>query len=347
MSSIYNALDKKETDFTHTTEKHDLNMTSLNDEQQPWTSTYERLFYSYQRYNELRRKDDAIKERFNDLQTKLQELDVLHQSPNEFFRTTTPSSRDSGVPIRSSSSCCSVTSEISSTQKSSLELPFDQLTSPSPQTSVLHFFLYPPIDSNQRHVSVHLNEETTEMSTMHDTMPRYQSHGRSVHWNDEKSSSAQPHRSSSQHIFQQENPNEYCNSDSNMIKKRGQRISLNASLPYDSKLNIRVHADRKQSDDKNDNNLNQVKATATVEPLNNLQHEQEHSDTLRRHYLEHYSTMSPNGSLITTRTSSPVQLRTSRRDRLPRHRQVSLPISLPVDQRLYLYIRNGEVLARC
>ncbi|CAF4803997.1 unnamed protein product, partial [Rotaria magnacalcarata] len=78
-------------------------------------------------------------------------LDVLHQSPNEFFRTTTPSSRDSGVPIRSSSSCCSVTSEISSTQKSSLELPFDQLTSPSPQTSVLHFFLYPPIDSNQRH----------------------------------------------------------------------------------------------------------------------------------------------------------------------------------------------------
>ncbi|CAF5127535.1 unnamed protein product, partial [Rotaria magnacalcarata] len=36
-----------------------------------------------------------------------------------------------------------------------------------------------------------------------------------------------------------------------------------------------------------------------------------------------------------------------RRDRLPRHRQVSLPISLPVDQRLYLYIRNGEVLARC
>ncbi|CAF4697769.1 unnamed protein product, partial [Rotaria magnacalcarata] len=113
MSSIYNALNKKETDFTHTTEKHDLNMTSLNDEQQPWTSTYERLFYSYQRYNELRRKDDAIKERFNDLQTKLQELDVLHQSPNEFFRTTTPSSRDSGVPIRSSSSCCSVTSEIS------------------------------------------------------------------------------------------------------------------------------------------------------------------------------------------------------------------------------------------
>jgi hypothetical protein len=42
-------------------EQNDLNLTSISDDQQQWTSTFERLFYSYQRYNELRRKDDAIK----------------------------------------------------------------------------------------------------------------------------------------------------------------------------------------------------------------------------------------------------------------------------------------------
>ena len=43
------------------TERLDWQMTSFNDDQQQWTSTFERLFSSYQRYNELRRKDDAIK----------------------------------------------------------------------------------------------------------------------------------------------------------------------------------------------------------------------------------------------------------------------------------------------
>lgn len=295
------------------------------------------------------------------MQTKLQELDVLRQSPNEFYRTTTPSSRDSGVPIRSSSSsCCSLTSESTSTPKSSLEPPLDQFISQSPQTSpqtsVLHFFLHPPTTQNHRHVSVHLNEETTGMSYVHESMPRYQSQGRYVHWNDNESSLF-PRRSSSQNIILQENQKNYnSDSNSNSIKKRGQRISFNASLPYDSKLNIRIHADRTCHDNKNEINLNQVKATATVEPLNDSQHEQEHVDTLRRNYLEHYSTATaitttkplPNDSLITTtRTMSPKQRRESRRDKLPRHRQVSLPISLPVDQRLYLYIRNGEVLARC
>ncbi|CAF0775625.1 unnamed protein product [Rotaria sp. Silwood1] len=347
MSTIYTS-SKEDTEFTHKIEQqNNLNMKSINDDQQQLTSTFERLFNSYQRYNELRRKDDAIKERFNDLQTKLQELDVLHSSPNEFYRTTTPSSRDSGVPIRSSSSCCSLTSESASTPKSSFELPFDQLISQSPQTSVLHFFLHSPINYNHRHVSVHLNEETTDMSYVHNTISRHQSHGRNVHWNDEKSSLSPQRRSCSQHVFQPDNQI-YYKSDTNIAKKHGQRISLNASLPYDSKLNIRIHADRTRNDN-NENTINQVKTTATIEPLNDVQHEQEHSDTLRRNYLEHYSTASPNESLITTtaRTNSPVQIRESRRDKLPRHRQVSLPVSLPVDQRLYLYIRNGEVLARC
>jgi hypothetical protein len=277
------------------------------------------------------------------LQTKLQELDVLHPSPNEFYRTTTPSSRDSGVPIRSSSSCCSLTSESTSTQKSSLELPLDQPTSPSPQTSVLHFFLHPPINNNHRHVSVHLDEEATGMAYVHDTVPRYQSHGRNVHWNDQQLSLHQ-RRSSSQHIVQQDNQYNYYNSDPSMIKKNGQRISLNASLPYDSKLNIRIHADRTRRDNTNENNVNQIKATATIQPLDDRQYEQQHVETLQRNYLEHYSTSSPNGSV---RTISPTQQRESRRDKLPRHRQVSLPVSLPIDQRLYLYIRNGEVLARC
>jgi len=266
------------------------------------------------------------------LQTKLQELDVLHPSPNEFFRTATPSSRDSGVPIRSSSSCCSLTSESTSTPKSSPEHP----TSQSPQTSVLQFFLHPPIYNNhhRRHVSVHLDEEASGMSYVDDPIQHYQSHGRNVHWNDHQ-----------HHIFQQDNQPHYYSSDSNIIKNHGQRISLNASLPYQSKLNIRIHADRTTRDNTNQNNLKQVKAIATIESLDDLQHEQEHVDTLREAYLEHYSTGSPNESFITT--YSPIQQRQSRRDQLPRHHQVSLPVSLPIDQRLYLYIQNGEVLARC
>ena len=52
---------KEEVEYIHKIEQNDLNMTSINDDQQQWGSTFERLFYSYQRYNELRRKDDAIK----------------------------------------------------------------------------------------------------------------------------------------------------------------------------------------------------------------------------------------------------------------------------------------------
>ncbi|CAF1214079.1 unnamed protein product [Adineta steineri] len=340
---------KEDIKYIHKIEQIDLNKTSTNDDQQQWSSTFERLFHSYQRYNELRRKDDAIKERFNDLQTKLQELDVLHQSPNEFFRTTTPSSRDSGVPIRSSSSCCSLTSESASTPKSSFEYPFDQPTSQSPQTSVLQFFLHPPIinNNNHRHVSVHLDDEAANMSYIHDTIPRYQSHGRNVHWNDQQSNLC-PHRSSNQHLFQQENECNYYSSDSNIIKKQGQRISLNASLPYQSKLNIRIHANRTSHDNINNNEFDQVKAVALIEPLDDSQHEQKHVDTLQKAYLEHYSTASPNEYFRTMpKINSSIQYRESQGARLPRHRQVSLPVSLPIDQRLYLYIQNGEVLARC
>lgn len=54
-------LNKEDTEFIHKIEQQELNITSICDDQQLWTTTFERLFNSYQRYNELRRKDDAIK----------------------------------------------------------------------------------------------------------------------------------------------------------------------------------------------------------------------------------------------------------------------------------------------
>ena len=281
----------------------------------------------------------------------MQELDVLHQSSDEFFRTTTPSSRDSGVPVRSSSSCCSITSESASTPKSCLELPFEISAASSPQTSVLHYFLHPPVDT-RRHVSVHLSEPPIDMSYIHNSIPRYQSHGRSVHWDEpplaqSAEASSHPRRASSQHTFQ---PDRYS-SDSIIANKFPQRISFNASLPFEAKLNIRIHANRSPQAYLEENDGNQVKATAAIEPLDS-QRNQEHEDQVRRNYLTHYSVASPQENApprpaAVAERRSPTQQRPSRRDQLPRHRQVSLPVSLPIDQRLYLYIRNGEVLARC
>ena len=292
------------------------------------------------------------RERFNDLQSKLQELDVLHQSSDEFFRTNTPSSRDSGVPVRSSSSCCSITSESASTPKSFLELPLDSSTAASPQTSVLHYFLHPPVDT-RRHVSVHLSEQPIDMSYIHNSIPRYQSHGRSVHWDESavvQPAEAVPHprRASSHHAFQPDYEQNCYGSDSIIAKKFPQRISLNASLPFEAKLNIRIHADRTPQDPYlEENNGNQIKAIATVESLD-CKRDQEHDEQARRNYQTHYSVASSQeNTRPTAGRRSPIQQRQSRRDKLPRHRQVSLPVSLPIDQRLYLYIRNGEVLARC
>lgn len=45
----------------HRIEQSDLYRTATSVEHQQWTSTFGRLFSSYQRYTELRRKDDAIK----------------------------------------------------------------------------------------------------------------------------------------------------------------------------------------------------------------------------------------------------------------------------------------------
>lgn len=123
------------------------------------------------------------------------------------------------------------------------------------------------------------------------------------------------------------------------ISRVKKRISINASLPFHSKLNIRIHAHRMP--DQEIDERDQVKASATIRRLDSAE-EDEHRETLRRLVQEHYFNVNPlNESYLSNSSAS------SSPDRLPRHRQISLPISLPIDQRLYLYIRNGEVLARC
>ncbi len=147
------------------------------------------------------------------------------------------------------------------------------------------------------------------MSQIYDTTSRYRPH---VRWNDESE-----------------------NHPLATIKRHGQRISLNAGLPFHSKLNIRVHANRSH-DDPNQNN--RVKATATIQRLD-PRYEHEHLEAVRQAYLQHYSTLPPDDY---RRMNSAIQY-----EKLPVHHQISLPISLPVDQRLVLYIQDGEIFARC
>lgn len=142
------------------------------------------------------------------------------------------------------------------------------------------------------------------MSQIYDSTSRYRPH---VHWNDQTISPS----------FEQ---HAYTN-----VNKRAQRISLNASLPYHSKLNIRLQTHR---------NDNHVRATATIRRLN-TQEERQHYTSVRHAYIQHYSTLPAE------------EFRRIQLERFPRHRQISLPISLPIDQRMFLYIHNGEVFARC
>ena len=147
-------------------------------------------------------------------------------------------------------------------------------------------------------------------------MSSYASPTRSVHWNDESISEPFPGA------------------------KR--RISINASLPFHSKLNIRIHAHRLAAEEINEDD--QVKATATIRRLT-PEEDDGHRETLQRLVQEHYLTdEGMNESYLSSSSASSSSISP---ERSPRHRQISLPVSLPIDQRLYLYIRNGEVLARC
>lgn len=165
------------------------------------------------------------------------------------------------------------------------------------------------------------------MPTMYNKTRPYQSRGRSVHWEDE-------------FVPPSDNENSYKPPYSTNVKKCGQRICVNTSLPYHSKLNIRVHVNRVNRDDSNENN--QVNATARIQRLE-PQNDYKHFEELEKLYCQHYLIESPNESMI--KNADP---NTPRRYEItPKHRQISVPVSLPVDHRLFLYIQNGEIYARC
>ena len=162
---------------------------------------------------------------------------------------------------------------------------------------------------------------------MYDTTSKHQSHGRRVHWND-------------QFIHRPKIENHYHNSNLVNVTKIGPRLSLNASLPFQSKLNIRVQVHRKHHDDLNENE--HVKASATIQKLNS-QADYERFEALRRIHFTHNSMLSPNERMMTkTRADLPIKYGI-----LPQQRQISVPVSLPIDQRLFLYIRSGDIFARC
>ncbi|UJR08919.1 hypothetical protein I4U23_013171 [Adineta vaga] len=146
----------------------------------------------------------------------------------------------------------------------------------------------------------------------HSSSPR-----RSVHWNE-------------QSMISSKEEIDHLNSHG---KKSGRHILLNASLPFYSKLNIRI---RTRRDENNEND--HVTATAKIERID-PRRDHKHIDSLRNAHFHHYSTLSSNES---RRTDSSILDK-----RLPTHHQVSLPADLPINQQLVLYINNGEVYARC
>ncbi|CAF3796223.1 unnamed protein product [Rotaria magnacalcarata] len=276
------------------------------------------IMNSSQWYDELRHTDNIIKECFDDLQSQLQDIEVLQQPFNDLYLATTSSSRDSGLPpvSSSSSSRCSSILERENTSNNLLDRSFQQ-------DDDFEYLLEPSINHSHR-ISVYLNGVAIPMPSIHNKTRQRQSRGRSVHWEDE-------------FIPPSQNENHDNQSHSTDVKKSGQHVCVNASLPYHSKLNIRVQVNRI-----NRNDDNHVKATATVQRIDPRQ-DHKHFEDLQRAYCQHYLLPAPNEQLIpSTKTDVPL-----RYERSPRNRQISIPISLPVDHRLFLYIRNGEIYARC
>ncbi|CAF1490952.1 unnamed protein product [Rotaria sordida] len=257
---------------------------------------------------------------FNDLQSTLQDIDICQQPFNDLYCTTSSSFCNSDIPIPlSPSSYWLSTSERTNTSKHFLDLQ-------SEQESDFEFFLHPSIP-NSPHISVHVNGVAIPMRSIYNTTRPYRSsRGRSVHWKDEI-------------VHPSKNENYYNRSNSTNIKKNVSRISLNTSLPYHTKLNIRIQVNRLNCDDFNENN--HIKAKATVQRLN-PQYDHQHSEALQRAYCQHYLISSPNERMITKiRTNIPIPYEKS-----SPYRHISIPVSLPIDQRLFLYIQNDEIFAR-
>ncbi|CAF1080967.1 unnamed protein product [Rotaria sp. Silwood1] len=254
---------------------------------------------------------------FNDSQSTLQDIDSHQQSFNDLYCTTTSSIRDIDIPILSPSSYCLSRFEREDTIKNFLDSQFEQ-------ESDFEYFRHSSIN-NSHHISVYVNGVAIPMRSTYNTTRPYQSRGRSVHWKDE--------------IVQPSKDENYYNQNDS-TKQRTPRISLHTSSPYHSKLNIRVNVNRIDAD--NFYEHNQIKAKVTFERLD-PRHDYKHFEALEQAYCQHYLIPSPNECMIkNTRTNIPTQY-----EILPQHRQISVPASLPVDQRFVLYIREGEVYARC
>ena len=157
------------------------------------------------------------------------------------------------------------------------------------------------------------------MSYTDDSIPSQGTLGRNVRWHDQsivRSSTPSPDAS-----------HEYSTAytlDPATVQQDGKNILVNANLPFRSRLNIRIQANRGDANDPHGDK--KIRATATLQPLDDPRYEHEHTDKLRRAYSEHYSM----GSLAESR--------------MPQDRH---PISIPIDPRLHLYVRNGELFARC
>ena len=141
---------------------------------------------------------------------------------------------------------------------------------------------------------------------------------RNVHWHGESIVRSSTPSASANH--------EYSTAyalDPATVQQDGKNILVNANLPFRSRLNIRIQTNRADAHDPHGDK--RLTATATLQPLD-PQYEHEHTEKLRRTYAEHYS-MQPLAE-----------------SRMPQERH---PISIPIDPRLHLYIRNGELFARC
>ncbi|CAF1542117.1 unnamed protein product, partial [Didymodactylos carnosus] len=202
-----------------------------------------------------------------------------------------------------------------------------------------------------------LSSTSSTMSYMYDSIPEQQN----SHWNENNDFIQKPRRSSSQHITNIRNKRNNETKYFSEAKLTGERISLAASLPFNTKLNIRIQADRllKQQKNKNNDDLNYIKTTASIESLDPA-NEHIYFSNINKHYQQHYSTadslLAANATMHFYYPDRQIQKQQRYNDssgenlyhqKLPRTRKISLPVSLPIDKRICLYIRNGEVLARC
>ncbi|CAF1375683.1 unnamed protein product, partial [Didymodactylos carnosus] len=214
----------------------------------------------------------------------------------------------------------------------------------------IHFSFRPPSPLSS------ISPTSSTMSYMYNSVPRQ----RNVHWNENNNSLRRLKRSASQYNTNNLNEKNNHTKYSSETTMTGQRISLAASLPFDTRLNIRIQADRSsksQHQNEKDDDPNRIKATASIESLDPA-NEHIHFSNVNKYYQQHYSTVDSSSTAEATMHFYHPNRQTHKQQyygdsddlyihKIPKTRKISLPISLPIDKRMRLYIRDGEVLARC